>query len=152
MRSRQYNLASLFQSISSSRCSLLFLEPFHTCFVIVYKYIQISAISNSCLQLNKEGLQDVEFHLDLKDVVHVGSSIDQRLQNLLLQGKVKCNLLFQNTLCIHLCIVEVACVDIELNRKVALHPLLQILHRLDLFWVQRSSLALAAASPDGEAR
>ena len=32
----------------------------------------------------------------------------------------------------YLCIVEVTCIDVELNRKVALHPLLQLLHRLHL--------------------
>ena len=32
----------------------------------------------------------------------------------------------------YLCIVEVTCIDVELNRKVALHPLLQLLHCLHL--------------------
>ena len=32
----------------------------------------------------------------------------------------------------YLCIVEVTCIDVKLNRKVALHPLLQLLHRLHL--------------------
>ena len=56
----------------------------------------LSAISNSFLQLNEEGQQEIKFHLHLKDVVHVGSSINQRLQHLLLKRKVNCNQTFHS--------------------------------------------------------
>ena len=103
----------------------------------------LSAISNSFLQLNEEGQQEVEFHLHLKDVVHVGSSINQRLKHLLLQRKVNCNQTqtFHSLVQLqYLRVVEVAGVNIELNRKVAFHSLLQFLHRLNLLGVQWSPL------------
>lgn len=55
----------------------------------------------------------------------------------------------------NLSIVEVTCIDIELNGKVALDPLLQVLHGFHLLWVQGSLLLgwatrppVAAATPD----
>ena len=75
------------QACSNPSHPLAFLSyPWNPSTPVLWLFINTSGFCNlqKFLPLNVEGISEVEFHLDLKDVVHVASSIDQRLQNLLL--------------------------------------------------------------------